>query len=462
MSDKSTKFYHALNIDPAVCGGCTHCVTKCPTGALRIRKGKAVLYRPNWCVDCGECLKVCPSNAISVQQDDFDRIFDFRYRVALVPALFFGQFPETYGEREIFNALFELGFTHIYEVESVVEPVREQMAADIAAAQDKPSISSYCPAIVRLIQIRFPDLVDNILYVKPPIEAAAILYRDKLRGEGFRDEDIGMFYITPCAAKIASLKNEKEYASLINGVLNMNFMFNKVSQILHNKQEEIVRHEDKFVPTLSCSEMSWSLTAGEADGFAGRCFAVDEIHNVTEFIERMEMTGELDNIDFLELRACDRGCVGGALTPANRFLAAERLHKRSLTHPKGTELYENVAPAYLAALRQNIHNEKYPAMTKLIYEGSMKEVLQKMDAAGKLVKYLPGIDCGACGSPGCQSLAEDIVRGEAVFGNCLFMRRENIVSDRAFPKRDSGIIDKIWGEGKIKHENNKNKDNETE
>lgn len=462
MPGKSTNFYHALKIDPTVCVGCTHCVIDCPTGALRIREGKAVLSHPNWCVDCGECLKVCPVSAISVQQNDFDRIFDFPCRVALVPALFFGQFPETNSEQDIFAALFELGFTHVYEVESAVEPVREQMALDIAAAEDKPAISSYCPAIVRLIQIRFPDLVDNILHVKPPIEAAATLYRDQLRKEGYSDGEIGMFYVTPCAAKIASLKTGKEYASLINGVLNMDFMYNRVSHILHNRQEDLPQHYEKFVPTLSCAEMSWSLTAGEADYFKGRCFAVDEIHNVTEFIERMEMTGELDNIDFLELRACDRGCVGGALTPANRFLAAERLHKRSLAHPQETELYKNIDADCLVRLKEDIHNEKFLPVAKLIYEGGMVEVLRKMDRVKQLAGYLPGIDCGACGSPGCQSLAEDIVRGEAAFSNCVFMQREMIRRGKMKSEKGADILNNVWGKDRFKLNLNKDKDNETE
>lgn len=53
---EETKFYHALKIDNDRCVGCTHCMTKCPTGAIRIREGKASI-RKGWCVDCGECLK---------------------------------------------------------------------------------------------------------------------------------------------------------------------------------------------------------------------------------------------------------------------------------------------------------------------------------------------------------------------------------------------------------------------
>lgn len=39
---------------------------------------------------------------------------------------------------------------------------------------------------------------------------------------------------------------------------------------------------------------------------------------------------------------------------------------------------------------------------------------------------LPGLDCGACGSPTCKTLAEDIVRGFANDTDCIFILRENI------------------------------------
>ena len=81
---EETKFYHALKIDNDRCVGCTHCMTKCPTGAIRIREGKASI-RKGWCVDCGECLKACPTEAIYVEQDDFQKIFDYKARVVLVP-----------------------------------------------------------------------------------------------------------------------------------------------------------------------------------------------------------------------------------------------------------------------------------------------------------------------------------------------------------------------------------------
>ena len=53
------ELHHALKILPEVCIGCSNCMRVCPTHALRISNGKAILY-PNRCIDCGECERVCP------------------------------------------------------------------------------------------------------------------------------------------------------------------------------------------------------------------------------------------------------------------------------------------------------------------------------------------------------------------------------------------------------------------
>lgn len=111
---EEANFYHALKIDNDRCIGCTHCMKECPTGAIRIRDGKALIHK-DWCVDCGECLKSCPTEAIYVEQDDFQRIFDYKCRVALMPTVFIGQFSKYTTEKEIISAVMELGFTHVFQ-----------------------------------------------------------------------------------------------------------------------------------------------------------------------------------------------------------------------------------------------------------------------------------------------------------------------------------------------------------
>lgn len=436
---KDAMFHHSLTVDTDACVGCAHCIRRCPTKALRIRGGRASL-RKDWCVDCGECLKACPVGAIYVEQDDFDAIFDYTCRAVLFPAAFLGQFPETYSEADILGALRMLGFTHVFPVEMSVGIIRERMAAEIAANKDKPLISPLCPAVVRLIQTKFPDLTDRVMTLRTPAEATALICRRRLLAEGHRAGDTGIFYVTPCAAKVATGKSDRDGTRLVDGMLNLDSLYNRVCRILGNGRRDPVQVlPDEIAPRVSRRDMGWSLTSGEASAFEGRCLAVDGIDNVKDFLERTEATGALHEVDFLELRACNRGCMGGSLTPVNRFLAEERLRRRLLLHPDGTE--QTTVPAEREALQGYMRVGKVLPMTKLLYKGDIGEVLRSMDAARDIRQALPGLDCGACGSPTCESLSHDIVRGEAHPSDCIFA---HIAAD---PCGDDAMsqLERVWG-----------------
>ncbi len=44
------------------CTGCGNCTEVCPTEAIRIEDGKAVITLE--CIDCGACPRVCPEGTI--------------------------------------------------------------------------------------------------------------------------------------------------------------------------------------------------------------------------------------------------------------------------------------------------------------------------------------------------------------------------------------------------------------
>jgi len=151
-------FFHALQINENVCEGCSHCMRVCPTEAIRVRDGKAHINE-NRCVDCGNCFIACPHKAIFVKQDDFDEIFKFPCRVALVPAVFLGQFKDDISVSRIYAILNEIGFQHVIETEISTPLYTEKKNEMERTNNNKPLISSFCPAIVRLIQVKFPGLV---------------------------------------------------------------------------------------------------------------------------------------------------------------------------------------------------------------------------------------------------------------------------------------------------------------
>ncbi|MGQ1891710.1 [Fe-Fe] hydrogenase large subunit C-terminal domain-containing protein [Thermophagus sp. OGC60D27] len=456
------RIYHALKVNEDLCYGCTHCLNACPVEAIRIRNGKALIL-DNWCVDCGECMRVCPVDAIFVEQDDFERIFRFKCRVALVPSVLIGQFPSEVTEAGIFSVMRELGFTHVFQTEHTAGSIIKSMLEAARDTEDKPVISSFCPAIVRLIQIKFPALLHQVMRIKPPIDVSALYFRKRLEDEGHNPDDIGIFYVTPCAAKIAAVKSPVgEKRSSLDGVINMDFIYNRIYRLIKNRKNRNSISPGEMLPLLSPRSIKYSLTGGEANAMEGRCLAIDGIHNVIEFLEKLE-NDEFSDLDFLELRACDQSCAGGVLVGGNRFLTTERLNKRAHRFQGVADIPGDIK-AYSGFLGGNsIARDELKPRSMLALDPDVGEALRKIQQVRHLMCFLPGIDCGACGAPNCQSLAQDVVRGTAQLSACVFIQRMMEKHRKLSGDHALRIIEKIWGENRLdKNCNKKGAENDSQ
>ena len=431
-------FKHSLIVDSEHCQGCTACMRTCPTGAIRIRDGKAVISDNN-CVDCGECIKICPHKAIHVKQDDFSLINNYKYKVCLVPATFIGQFDTKYKTREIYSCLNKLGFTHVYEIEHEVETVVKLYNQYMAAHPEIGTfISPYCPAVIRLIQVKFPSLVDNVIRVRAPFELAARSIIKTLLEEGAAREDIGVFYITPCAAKIAAVRSPvsgKE--TCISGVINMDFLYNKVQLMLHESDKDMqpINH------SLTSRDVLWPLAGGETVHFKGYQYAVDGLQNVINFLERLEDEA-IDAEGLVEMRICDQGCVGGALTVQDRFVARKRLEYRARLFNRlrrnGEHRASSDDPEFFQWVSKEMEIPELKPRSIYKLSNDYSEAFKMAERMKKIEKALPGVNCAACGAPSCSALAEDIVRGDAKMDTCIFINPDSDSSKEAFRL--------IWGD----------------
>lgn len=440
---KNTTFHHALKIDHDLCIGCANCMRVCPTEAIRVSQGKAIL-KADRCIDCGECYRHCPVNGIIIEQDDLEEIHHFKHRVALVPSVFSGQFPEEISAAKINESLQELGFTEVFEVENAVEPVKAHQNRQIDHNMvERPAISTFCPAIVRLIQVKFPSLIPNLLTIKTPLDISAMYYKKILMDRGIPGDEIGLFYVTQCAAKIAAIKSPVgEEDSPINGVINMDYLYNRVYSI-------IKKNEDKPAPSkapeLTRTEILWSLTNGEKDHTGQRSLAIDGIHNVIAFLEKVE-NEEMKNIDFLELRACDESCAGGVLTSGNRFLTVERMKKQTAIRPNkhNKSIYE-----YQDYLSGNIMVGPFEARPSLNLDTDMAKAIRKMKRVQDIMERLPRVDCTLCGAPSCRALAEDIVQNKARIEHCIFIQKRKEQKEQIGQQESLEILKSIWGKPKL-------------
>ncbi|MCK9162755.1 MAG: 4Fe-4S binding protein [Bacteroidales bacterium] len=424
----------------------------CPTEAIRVRNGKATIYG-NKCVDCGECYKVCPSGAVYVAQDDFDNIYNFKYRVVLMPSVFLGQFSEDIRASQVYSVIKEIGFTHVIEVESSAMTHTKLTNKYISEHQDKkPLISTFCPAVVRLIQVKFPSLVDNLISIKAPVDFTSIYIRKKLIDEGADPKEIGIFYITPCAAKIAATKSPVgEDKSTVDGVLNMDTMYNMVYKQIKQHKEY-----DKSVSANDAPSDSilFALTNGEKRlTDCRKSFAIDEIHNVMDFLEKVE-NDEIEDLDFLELRACDESCAGGILTCGNRFMINDRMTQRARKLAERERNGETSRKKAIYSeedfLIENASVAKILPRSMMVLDDDISVAFQKLTRIKEIEAKLPQTDCNVCGAPSCHALAEDIACDEAKLSDCVFIQRNLEMRNSLSVEESVEILKKIWGEEKIK------------
>ncbi len=412
------KHVHSVTLDKDKCLGCTNCIKRCPTEAIRVRDQKAAITA-NRCIDCGECIRICPHNAKKAIFDRLDEDAGFKYKVALPAPALYGQFDNIEDVDYILTALKLIGFDHVAEVSSAAEIITEYTRKYLAEHKcDHPYISTACPAVVRLIEVRFPYLRDYLLPVVAPVELAARMAReDVLKNHPeLKPEEIGIYFISPCPAKVSYVKNPIGYEkSEVDRVLSMSEIYMK----LLGKLGDVKKPE--FISRSGVIGISWATTGGEAAGLLNEKYlAADGIENVINVLDEIE-NENFSGLEFIELNACRGGCVGGVLAVENPYIAKARIQKlrkflpisqsrvESLEKTDGIEWARGVESN--PALRLNIDRTQAIEMSKRIKE---------------LAATLPGLDCGSCGAPSCKALAEDIVRGEARESDCIFRMRERI------------------------------------
>ena len=412
-------YFHSVTLDEESCRGCTNCIKRCPTEAIRVRKGKARIINER-CIDCGECIRICPYHAKKAISDPFGLIYAYKYRVAIPAPTLYGQFKANITRRQLLTALKMIGFDEVYEVakgaEIVSAATRELLEKTDAK---KPLISSACPAVVRLIQVRFPNLINNILRLDSPMEVTAKMAKEKIsRDKGIRGEDIGVFFITPCAAKVTSIKAPYgKTSSYVNGAISIKDIYLKVL----SKLDKAAGKAEDF-DLAGYDGVRWANSGGESLALGTDKFlAVDGIHNVIAILDDVE-DDRLEDVEFIEALACTGGCLGGPLTVENLYVAKNRF-KRILDEMKADAVVKDSPEKYKDEVDVLGVIEHRPVM-KL--DDDIQKAMEMMANMKNIYAELPGLDCGACGAPSCKALAEDIVRGNADETDCIFKLREKV------------------------------------
>ncbi len=403
-----------MALDVSKCKGCTHCLQRCPTEAIRVRDGKAAINSQK-CIDCGECIRVCPYNAKKANHDPLDILNNYKYKIALPAPALYGQFDNLDDIDFVIQGLLDMGFDDVFEVAKAAEMVSGYTRQYLKSADIKrPVISSACPVVVRLIRMRFPFLCENILPILPPVELAGKLAREKALMEHpeLSPEDVACVFISPCPGKVSYVKNS-DGESNIDVVLSVSDVY---FQLVDRMNHISVPESSTESGTVG---VSWAISGGECTAvFNEKYLAADGIENVIRVLDQIE-NSDFPELEFIELNACNGGCVGGVMTVANPYIAKARI--------QSLRRYLPVSPNYHpddADLPDDVMVSGFEHIPSSPLSLDRKEARRMMAEIQEIRKDLPDLDCGSCGAPSCAAFAEDIIRGETCADECVVFMRQ--------------------------------------
>jgi [FeFe] hydrogenase (group B1/B3) len=309
------------------------CEEVCPVDAIRRDEATGKQYIDfDACISCGKCMIACPFGAILERSQIIDILHAIRSGkqvVAMVAPAIIGQFSGKIGQ--IAAAIIKSGFHKMVEVALGAEITTKHEVKDFTvrmARGDKLMTTSCCPAYTETVKRHVPEMLPFLSDAKTPMQYTA----EKVKNSN--PETVTVF-IGPCIAK------RKEASEDMNTDYVMTFeelgaMFAALEIDVATEEIIPLEHDIK----------------GYARGFARSCgvstAVLEEIKTTNPAIGIPEFNGSfIDGIDkkavkqlslyakgengnFLEVMACQGGCVGGPCTIGKIKLAIKAVEKFAL------------------------------------------------------------------------------------------------------------------------------------
>jgi len=393
------------------CQDCYKCVRECPVKAIQVVNDSAMVVSER-CVYCGTCVNVCPVGAKKVR-DDLSRaklLLKRKARViaSLAPS-FAVEFPDLDPARLI-RSLKLLGFWGVSETALGAEHVSAACAATLRQAQPGVYISTACPTVVEVVRKYYPAMVPELLPMASPLQAHCTLLRESF------GEDVGIVFIGPCISK-------KLEADASPDRLHVALTFRELQRWFEDRgidpQFETPLAEDAFVPRRAAEGALYPMDGGMNQGIAARLedpevrymafSGVENLKNAMEGLTQAPLGKRL----FLELLACEGGCINGPQARSACGTALKRLQVMDYTREEAVLERESAL---------DLHREiQASAIENPVHEAA--EILQSLRRLGK-TQQEDELNCGGCGYDTCRTLAAAMLEGRAEPGMCVsYMRK---------------------------------------
>ena len=393
---------------------------QCPTQAIRVRDGKSS-FSDDLCIDCGGCITACPSGAIVPSADHVESVSQFKYKVLLPTPVLYSQFNPGIHPYVIQLALKQLGFDEVVNLTKTTAVLTRALMLYLREYKGRlPLISSYCPSVVRLIQVKHPDLVELIVPIDVPREIAAreirISYPEKL---GLKPDELGLFYVSNCPAKIVAVRQPAERKkSWFDGVYSIHEIYSALVPLVNAISKDF---DLRQVPDDFSFSLSW-VSSGDLTRSLGmeKWLVVAGLDNVIKIFDDIE-TSRLRDVMFIEATAHMLGCVSVTFNVENPYVARANSIKQGEKYATHIILDEEEIKEQLHAGHFFLENQVLPRPISF-FDTDLELSIKRMRERERVFNKLPQINCGCCGAPTCMAFAEDFVHGFAQLSDCVFLK----------------------------------------
>ncbi len=394
------------------CQDCYKCIRHCPVKAIKIENMSASVM-DELCIYCGTCVEVCPADAKKVRNDlnSARYLMEHKKRVILSIAPSWPLAFEDYSDAQLLYALKQLGFNGVSETAVGAEWVTRKATQILKDSEQGLCLSSCCPVVVQIIEKFYPQHIPYLMPLQSPMQVHARYLKQKY------GTDTAVIFAGPCIAK----KKEIEEAE---NCMDIAITFDDLRSWLEDEALVPDFIEPKEIPAANNKNRQSSLYPIDGGMIEGIQSTIDFTeHEMMTFSGINHVKSILENLDelknqklFLELMACEGGCINGPGNKIKTNTAAARLKISKRSHILEEEVI-------LDNLQFDTHRDFYKSETQIKKEYSEAEIHYALTCVDKLSSE-DELNCGGCGYLNCRDFACAMIEGKAERQMCVsYMRK---------------------------------------
>lgn len=416
------------------CQDCYKCIRRCPVKAIKVANHSASVVG-DLCVYCGQCIKHCPVGAKRVRDDSarVQHLLDSEERVFISLAPSYQAEFSDFGKDKLINALYLMGAEGVSETALGAELVTSASTKYLEENDQNILISSCCPTVVELIHKYFPQHTGLIAPILSPMLAHAKFLKDVY------GDDIKVVFIGPCISKKQEMEWHPGYIDVVMSFADLRNML-----IESGLEPDFIHHKAaKLVPYSARRGNEYPIDGGMVNGVRAELKDKENVHlmSFTGINVIKDLFNGLDKIQgkekvFLELMACEGGCINGP-----EFKNHQSIAKKKLDIVKNTDKrrpIQNITKDPLSLEIESAWGNNTRTPQNRHPESAIKDTLK---VVGK-VNEKDELNCGGCGYDSCRDFAIALLDKKAERSMCVSYMRQ-IAQNKAtalLRKMPSGVV----------------------